>query len=153
GQQGGEEHYRVARTKASGRYTLKHVPSGKFELKAYAPETIYTSHFVALGSSASEQVDFGVATRAQTTPSISHPHVQFMANGGTRLSMTVTGPNLDPNYTLVANLQSGRVFEVHAKGAKEGVWSRTIAMRLKGPWVFLAVDRLCSASKFLTVRG
>lgn len=153
GQQGGEEHYRVAQTDSSGRYTLEDVPNGTFELKAYAPETIYTSHFVALGSGASEKVDFGVATRAQTTPSISHPHVQLLANGGTRLSMTVTGPNLDPNYTLVANPRSGRVFEVHAKGAKAGIWNRTIPMRLKGPWVFLAVDRLCSASKFLTVHG
>ena len=43
------------------------------------------------------------------------------------------------------------MFEVHAPGAKQGVWSRTIPMRLKGPWMFLAVDRLCSSSKFLTV--
>ena len=151
--QGGEEHYRVAQTGADGRYTLGEVPSGRFELKAYAPETIYTSHFVALEPGASEKVDFGVATRAQTTPSISDPQVKVLANGYTTLSMTVTGPNLDPNYTLAANPRSGRVFEVHAKGAKQGVWSRTIPMRLKGPWVFLAVDRLCSSSKFLTVHG
>ena len=67
--------------------------------------------------------------------------------------MTVTGPNLDPNYTLVANPGSGRVFEVHAPGAKQGVWSRTIPMRLKGPWIFLAVDRICSSSQFIKVPG
>ena len=36
--------------------------------------------------------------------------------GGETLSMIVTGPHLDPNYTLVANPRSGRVFEVHAAG-------------------------------------
>lgn len=73
--------------------------------------------------------------------------------GGETLSMTVTGLNLDPNYTLVANPRLGRVFEVHAAGAMEGVWSRTIPTRLKGPWIFFAVDRICSSSQFITVHG
>lgn len=47
-QEGGEEHYRVAQANAAGRYTLSQVPAGTFELKAYAPHTIYTSHFVSL---------------------------------------------------------------------------------------------------------
>lgn len=152
-QEGGEEHYKVAQTDAAGRYTLKDVPSGTFELKAYAPKTIYTSHFAALPPGGSTTIDFGLATRRLTTPSISNPRVQPLPGGGQRLSMTVHGPNLDPNYTLVANPGSGKVFEVHAPGAREGTWSTTIPERLKGPWVFLAVDRLCSASAFLTVRS
>ncbi len=153
GQEGGEEHYKVAQTDGAGRYVLTGVPTGTFELKAYAPKTIYTSHFVALPVGGSTTIDFGLATRALTTPSISDPKVQPVPGGGERLSMSVAGPNLDPNYTLVANPGSGRVFEVHAPDAKAGVWSTTIPERLKGPWIFLAVDRLCSASSFLTVRS
>ena len=152
-QEGGEEHYRVAQTDAAGRYRLSEVPTGSFELKAYAPHTIYTSHFVALEPGASASIDFGLATRVLSTPEISQPKITLNTGGGETLSMTVTGPNLDPNYTLVANPRSGRVFEVHAAGAKEGVWSRTIPMRLKGPWIFFAVDRLCSSSQFITVKG
>jgi hypothetical protein len=151
GQEGGEEHYRVAQTNSAGRYVLSRVPTGTFELKAYAPHTIYTSHFVSLKPGASERVDFGLATRVLSTPEISHPKVKLDPGGGETLSMTVSGPNLDPNYTLVANPGSGRVFEVHAPGAKEGVWTRTIPMRLKGPWIFFAVDRICSSSRFVTV--
>ena len=153
GQPGGEEHYRVAETDAAGRYELRNVPYGTFELKAYAPHTIYTSHFVSLEKGGSAHIDFGVATRVLTTPEISHPKVTLDAGGGETLSMRVTGPNLDPNYTLVANPRSGRVFEVHAVGAKQGVWSRVLPMRLKGPWIFFAVDRICSTSRFITVRG
>jgi hypothetical protein len=150
-QPGGEEHYRIAETDRSGDYTLRNVPSGTFELKAYAPHTIYTSHFVSLATGASARIDFGLATRVLTTPEVSHPRVMLDPGGGETLSMTVTGPNLDANYTLVANPRSGRVFEVHAGGAKQGVWSRTLPMRLKGPWIFFAVDRLCSTSRFITV--
>ena len=153
GQEGGEEHYKVAETDTSGHYTLSRVPSGTFELKAYAPHTIYTSHFVSLHPGGTASIDFGLATRELTTPEISDPKVTPAAGGGETLSMTVTGPNLDPNYTLVANPGSGRVFEVHAPGAKQGVWSRTIPMRLKGPWIFFAVDRICSSSQFITVPG
>lgn len=152
-QEGGEEHYRVAQTTASGSYTLSQVPTGTFELKAYAPHTIYTSHFVSLKPGGTAAIDFGLATRVLATPEISHPKIVLAPGGGETLSMTVTGPNLDPNYTLVANPRSGRVFEVHAPGAKQGVWSRTIPMRLKGPWIFFAVDRICSSSQFITVRG
>jgi hypothetical protein len=152
-QPGGEEHYKVAKTNASGRYVLRTLPAGTFELKAYAPHTIYTSHFAALTVGGSATIDFGLANRALTTPSISNPRVKLLPGGGERLSMTVTGPNLDPNYTLVANPGSGRVFEVHSPGSKAGVWSRTLPFRLPGPWIFFAVDRLCDASQFLTVSG
>jgi hypothetical protein len=152
-QPGGEEHYKVAETNASGRYVLTTLPAGTFELKAYAPYTIYTSHFAALNTGGSATIDFGLANRSLTTPSISKPRVSMLPGGGERLSMTVSGPHLDPNYTLVANPGSGRVFEVHAPGAKAGVWSRTLPFRLHGPWIFFAVDRLCDASQFLTVSG
>jgi hypothetical protein len=152
-QPGGEEHYRVAETNGAGEYTLPDVPTGMFELKAYAPHTIYTSHFVSLKPGASAHIDFGLATRVLTTPEISNPAVTLVPGGGETLSMTVTGPNLDPNYTLVANPGAGRVFEVHAPGAKQGVWKRTLPFRLKGPWIFFAVDRICSSSAFLKVRG
>lgn len=152
-QPGGEEHYKVAQANQAGRYTLKDVPSGTFELKAYAPHTIYTSHFVSLEPGATARIDFGLATRELSTPEISHAKVTADPGGGETLSMNVTGPNLDPNYTLVANPGSGKVFEVHAAGAKQGVWSRTLPFRLEGPWIFFAVDRICSSSAFLTVDG
>lgn len=152
-QPGVEEHYKVAQTNGAGRFVMHHVPAGRFELKAYAPHTIYTSHFAALSPGGSATIDFGLANRALTTPSVSNPHVTLLPGGGERLSMTVTGPRLDPNYTLVANPRSGRVFEVHAPGARPGTWSRTLGFRLPGPWIFFAVDRLCDASQFLTVSG
>jgi Carboxypeptidase regulatory-like domain len=152
-QPGGEEHYKVAETDRAGRYVLHGMPAGGFELKAYAPHTIYTSHFAALAPGGSARIDFGLANRALTTPSISDPRVTRLRGGRERLSMTVTGPNLDPNYTLVANPRSGRVFEVHSPGARPGTWSRTLAFRLRGPWIFFAVDRLCDASQFITVSG
>ncbi|MEP6642106.1 MAG: carboxypeptidase-like regulatory domain-containing protein [Gaiellales bacterium] len=150
-QPGGEEHYKVAQTDTRGHYVLRGVPTGRFELKAYAPHTIYTSHFVALRQRAATIVDFGLAKRALTTPTVAKPKVTPLPGGGERLSMTVTGPNLDPNYTLVANPRTGRVFEVHAPKNNAGVWSRTIPTRLRGPWIFFAVDRLCDASQFLKV--
>jgi len=151
-QPGGEEHYRVAMTDSAGRYTLRHAPAGRFELKAYAPKRIYVSHFVALRPGASTTVDFGLPNRALTTPTVAHPSVRARARGEV-LSMTVTGPNLDPNYTLAANPASGRVFELHNPGDRSGTWSRTIGTHLTGSWIFLAVDRLCSVSSFITVRG
>jgi carboxypeptidase family protein len=152
-QPGGEEHYRVAETNRRGRYILPRVPTGTFELKAYAPHTIYSSHFVSLKQGGSVHIDFGVATRVLSTPEIASPKVTLDPGGGETLSMTVTGPNLDANYTLVANPRSGRVFEVHAPGAKQGVWRRVLPFRLKGPWIFFAVDRICSTSQFITVPG
>ncbi len=152
-QPGREEHYKVARTDASGHYVLHDVPAGTFELKAYSPHTIYTSHWAALEPGGLATIDFGLATRVLGTPTVSNPKVTLLPGGGERLSMTVTGPHLDPNYTLVANPRSGRVFEVHAPGARAGVWSRTISTRLRGPWIFFAVDRLCDSSEFLTVAG
>ena len=149
-QPGGEEHYRVTATDAKGRFVLAHAPAGTFELKAYAPRRIYVSHIVALRAGGSVSIAFGLPTRALTTPTISHARVRVDGRGEV-LSMTVHGPSLDPNYTLAANPGSGRVFELRRPGATEGTWSRTIAHRLPGRWIFLAVDRLCSVGSFITV--
>ena len=151
-QPGGEEHYRFAVADASGRYTLPRAPAGTFELKAYAPKRIYVSHFVALKPGATARVDFGLPNRALTTPTISNPKVR-LDGGGETLSMTVQGPNLDPNYTLAANPASGRLFELHSPGNGPGTWSRTIPDRLTGQWIFVAIDRICSVSSFMTVRS
>jgi mono/diheme cytochrome c family protein len=151
-QPGGEEHYRVAVTNSAGRYTLPHAPSGTFELKAYAPKRIYVSHFVALRPGGTSTVDFGLPNRALTTPTISNPKVR-LDGGSETLSMTVQGPNLDPNYTLAVNPASGRLFELHSPGNRPGTWSRTIPDHLTGQWIFVAIDRICSVSSFITVRS
>jgi Carboxypeptidase regulatory-like domain len=150
-QPGGEEHYRVAVTDARGRYALANAPAGRFELKAYAPKRIYVSHFVGLAPAGTATIDFGLPNRALQTPTVSHARVQPAPGGAERLSMTVQGPNLDPNYTLAVNPRSGRVFELHSPGARPGTWSRTIPHPLSGKWIFLAVDRLCSVSAYITV--
>ena len=149
-QPGGEEHYRVAVTNAAGRYMLRDAPSGTFELKAYAPKRIYVSHFVALRPGGAASVDFGLPNRTLTTPVISHARVRVAA-GAETLSMTVRGPNLDPNYTLAVNPGSGRVFELRSPGNRAGTWSRTITTHVKGPWIFVAIDHLCSVSSFIKV--
>jgi hypothetical protein len=152
GQPGSEEHYRVAVTNPAGRYRLSHAPTGRFELKAYAPNRIYVSHFAALKPGGSGTVDFGLPTRSLATPTISSPRVRSAGPGET-LSMTVRGPNLDPNYTLAINPGSGRVFELHSPGNRAGTWSRTIGADLAGPWIFVAVDRICSVSAFIRIPG
>jgi hypothetical protein len=152
-QPGGEEHYRVAVTDSSGRYALTDAPAGRFELKAYAPKRIYVSHFVGLAPGGTATIDFGLPNRALATPTVSNARIRTMPGGGERLAMTVLGSNLDPNYTLAVNTRSDRVFELHSPGAKPGTWSRTIPRTLRGPWIFLAVDRLCSVSAYIRVAG
>jgi hypothetical protein len=151
-QPGGEEHYRVAVTDHTGSYTLRGAPSGKFELKAYAPRSVYVSHFVALRAGTRAVVDFGLARSGITTPSIRRPRILRHPDGDD-LQMRVSGPNLDPNYTLAVNVHAGRVFELHHPGARSGTWTRRISQHLTGKWIFFAVDRLCSASTFATVRS
>jgi hypothetical protein len=144
--QGGEEHYRVAQTDASGVYTLGEAPSGRFLLKAYAPSSIYVSRIVALEDGETETVDFGLPDRNVPNPSIAKPTV-----AGKSLSLTVTGSNLDGNYTLAVNPEAGITVELHNTDNAPGRWSATAAAALPGPWVFLAVDRQCNVSEFLTV--
>jgi Carboxypeptidase regulatory-like domain len=148
GQEGGEEHYRVAVTDSEGRFTLANAPTGQYLLKAYAPDTIYVSRIVALEDGEREDVRFGLPDRVIDNPEISSPNVD-----GTRLSMTVEGNDLDGNYTLAVNPDAGLVFELHNPGNAPGTWSATIERELRGPWIFMAVDQTCNVSRFLTVAG
>jgi hypothetical protein len=67
--------------------------------------------------------------------------------------MDVQGTDLDPNYTLAVNPGAGLVFELHAAGELPGIWSAMIDEKLDGPWIFLAVDKQCNVSDFVTVAG
>ena len=148
GQEGGEEHYRVAVTDAEGLFTLSNAPAGQFLLKAYGPNTIYVSRIVALEDGERQEVRFGLPDRVVENPTISTPNVD-----GTTLSMTVEGSDLDGNYTLAVNPEAGLVFELHNEGNAPGTWSGTSERELEGPWIFMAVDESCNVSEFLTVAG
>jgi len=145
-QPGGEEHYRVAETDATGTYTLANAPAGRFLLKAYAPNTIYVSRIVALEDGGTETANFGLPTRVVQNPSIAKPTVV-----GKKLSMIVKGSNLDGNYTLAVNPRAGITVELHNTDNAPGRWSATSPTALPGPWVFLAVDEQCNVSGFITV--
>ena len=144
--EGGEEHYRVARTDDAGRFELRRAPAGRFLLKAYAPRSIYVSRIVALKAGGDATVEFGLPRRVVPNPVISAPAV-----AGRRLSLGVHGSSLDGNYTLAVNLGSGRVFELHSADNAPGRWRRTLQQPLPGPWLFMAVDTSCNISDFLTV--
>jgi hypothetical protein len=146
GLEGGEEHYRVARTDARGRFELAHAPAGRFLLKAYAPRTIYVSRIVALGPGGTATVAFGLPNRIVPNPVIAAPRIE-----GTKLSLQVRGSALDGNYTLAVNPGAGRVFELHHANNAPGRWAATIPRKLPGPWIFMAVDTQCNVSDFLTV--
>jgi Carboxypeptidase regulatory-like domain len=148
GQEGGEEHYRVAVTDSEGRFTLQDAPTGRYLLKAYGPDTIYVSRIVALEDGERQDVRFGLPDRVVGNPAVSAPIVE-----GTQLSMTVEGRDLDGNYTLAVNPGAGLVFELHNAGNAPGTWSATIEHELDGPWIFMAVDETCNVSEFLTVEG
>jgi Carboxypeptidase regulatory-like domain len=144
--EGGEEHYRVAVTNAAGRFTLRDAPAGSYLLKAYAPETIYVSRIVALDEGETQEVSFGLPDRLVPNPSIADPRVE-----GRRVSMQVTGDDLDGNYTLAVNPRAGLVFELHNADNAPGRWSAMIDRALGGPWIFMAVDENCNVSDFITV--
>jgi hypothetical protein len=144
--EGGEEHYRVAVTDASGRFTLPGAPAGSYLLKAYAPDTIYVSRIVALDEGETQRIEFGLPDRRVPNPRVAAPRVD-----GRRLSLRVTGSDLDGNYTLAVNPKAGLVFELHNADNAPGRWRATLARRLDGPWVFMAVDENCNVSEFLTV--
>jgi hypothetical protein len=151
---GGEEHYRVAVTGADGTFTIPDAPSGQYLLKAYAPNTIYVSRIVALDDGESQNVDFGLPDRVVENPAISNPTVA-RSGSGINVSMVVKGSDLDPNYTLAVNVNAGLVFELANATAPEqpGTWSATTDKTLGGRWIFLAVDKTCNVSDFLTVDG
>jgi mono/diheme cytochrome c family protein len=151
-QPGGEEHYRVAATDASGRYRLAHAPVGQYLLKAYAPQRIYVSRIVALADRQTATIDFGLADRVIRNPVVARPRAA-RAPPGMSLAMTVTGSSLDPNYTLAVNPDAGLVFELHRPDGGPGRWTRRISRWLSGRWIFLAVDHQCNISNFVTVSG
>ncbi len=148
GQEGGEEHYRVAVTNADGQFTLANAPTGQYLLKAYGPETIYVSRIVALEDGEREEVHFGLPDRVIENPVISSPRVE-----GRMLSLTVEGSNLDGNYTLAVNPEAGLVFELHNEDNAPGTWSAVTERELRGPWIFLAVDQTCNISEFITLEA
>jgi Carboxypeptidase regulatory-like domain len=145
-QEGGEEHYRVAITDSSGAFTLGEAPAGRYLLKAYGPNTIYVSRIVALEDGETQRIRFGLPDRLIENPRIADPRV-----AGRALSMTVTGDNLDGNYTLAVNRDSGRVFELHNAGNAPGTWRARAPAGLSGQWIFLAVDENCNVSGFRTI--
>jgi len=149
---GGEEHYRVAMTDAAGKYTLDEAPSGQFLLKAYAPNTIYVSRIVAVNAGQTQEAHFGLPDRVVDNPKVSKAKAE-VAGGGMSLSMRVDGFDLDPNYTLAVNPGAGLVFELRSASEAPGVWSAEVGETLDGPWIFLAVDKTCNVSAFLTVEG
>ncbi|MFN0155678.1 MAG: carboxypeptidase-like regulatory domain-containing protein [Gaiella sp.] len=144
--EGGEEHYRVAQTDAEGNFTLDRAPAGRFLLKAYAPSSIYVSRIVALEEGETEEIEFGLPNRVIPNPVISQPRVE-----GRKLSMNVRGSNLDGNYTLAVNPEAGVTVELHNDGNEPGRWSAVAPKELPGDWVFLAVDKTCNVSEFITV--
>jgi Carboxypeptidase regulatory-like domain len=145
-QEGGEEHYRVAIADASGAFTLGEAPVGRYLLKAYGPNTIYVSRIVAVEDGETQRIRFGLPNRQVDNPRIAAPRVD-----GRELSMTVTGTNLDGNYTLAVNRDSGRVVELHNARNAPGTWRARAPAGLSGPWIFLAVDENCNVSGFRTV--
>jgi hypothetical protein len=146
GQEGGEEHYRVATTDAAGRFELPEAPAGRYLLKAYGPDTIYVSRIVALDEGETQQVRFGLPDRLVDNPQIATPRVD-----GRELSLNVTGSDLDGNYTLAVNPDAGLVFELHNADNAPGRWNARIERTLGGRWIFMAVDENCNVSEFLTV--
>ena len=144
-QEGGEEHYRVAITDAAGAFTLGEAPVGRYLLKAYGPNTIYVSRIVAVEDSETQRIRFGLPDRRIENPQIAEPRV-----AGRELSLTVTGNDLDGNYTLAVNRDSGLTFELHNAGNAPGTWRAQAPAGLRGPWIFLAVDENCNVSDFLT---
>jgi hypothetical protein len=145
-QEGGEEHYRTAIADSSGAFTLGEAPAGRYLLKAYGPDTIYVSRVVAVENGETQRIRFGLPDRLIENPRTTAPRVD-----GRELSMTVTGNNLDGNYTLAVNRDSGRVVELHNAGNAPGTWRARAPAGLSGPWIFLAVDENCNVSDFRTV--
>ena len=146
--EGGEEHYRVAETDATGHFTLAHAPTGRFLMKTYAPNSIYVTRIVALRAGETQTVNVGLPNRVVPNPTIAKPAV-----AGRKLSATVTGTNIDGNYVLAVNPEAGVTVELHNAGNAPGRWTAVASTALPGRWVFMAVDKQCNISGFITVAG
>ena len=151
---GGEEHYLAAVTDADGRYAIRGAPVGRVEIKAYSTGTVYVSHLVTTTAGETAQADVGLPVEAFENPTISNARVTPTGDS-LELSMDVQGSDLDRNYTLAVNPDSGRVFELRATpdgSENAGPWTRTVpAAGLTGRWIFVAVSHLCNVSNMITV--
>ena len=153
---GGEEHYLAAVTGDDGRYTIHGAPVGRVEIKAYATGTVYVSHLLTTVAGQATTADVGLPKEALENPTISNARV--VRSGATlELSMDVAGSQLDRNYTLAVNPDSGRIFELRATpdgSETPGPWSRSVpAEGLHGRWIFVAVSHLCNVSNMITVQA
>ncbi len=108
------------------------------------------SRIVALDDGETQEIRFGLPDRVVENPVISKPAAESTGTG-MLLSMDVQGVDLDPNYTLAVNPGAGLVFELSNDGDQPGTWSAEIDQQLAGPWIFMAVDKSCNVSEFLTV--
>jgi hypothetical protein len=99
-----------------------------------------------------QEAHFGLPDRVVDNPKVSEAEAE-VTGGGMALSMRVDGFDLDPNYTLAVNPGAGLVFELGNASDAPGVWSAEVGETLEGPWIFLAVDKTCNVSEFLTVEG
>ncbi len=151
---GGEEHYLAAVTDADGRYEIRHAPVGRVAIKAYSTGTVYVSHLVTTTAGETARADVGLPVEAFENPTISNARVARTGDS-LELSMDVRGSDLDRNYTLAVNPESGRVFELRATpdgSENAGPWTRTVpAAGLTGRWIFLAVSHACNVSNMITV--
>ena len=110
---GGEEHYRFGATDKNGRYRITGAPIGSIAVKAYAPGTVYVTHYLTTQSGKTTTVDVGLPKQVNGNPKIADAKIERVGNK-LRLSMTVTGSALDRNYTLAVNAKSGDSFEIKA---------------------------------------
>ena len=151
---GGEEHYRVAVTGADGTFTLPDAPSGQYLLKAYAPNTIYVSRIVALDDGETQNVDFGLPDRVVENPTISNPEVQARerreALDERRRVSTSTRTTRSRSTPTRASCSSSRT---RRRPSSPGRGARRPTRPSAGTWIFLAVDKTCNVSDFLTVDG
>ncbi len=151
---GGEEHYLAGVTDADGRYEIRGAPVGRVEIKAYAPGTVYVSRLLNTARGTITRGDVGLPHEAVSTTTTATPSVTKTGNH-LDLALAVGGTQIDKNYTLAVNPESGRVFELHppAGGAERpGRWTRAVpAHGLAGRWIFISVSHLCTVAPFRTV--
>ncbi len=150
---GGEEHYRFGTADAHGRYRITKTPIGRIAVKAYAPGTVYVTRYLTTREGVVTRADIGLPTEVQGNPKVSAARV-VRHGDKLRISMHVAGTDLDRNYTLAVNAQSGDAVELRASGSNDqapGTWSAEVpAAGHGGRWSLFAVTHLCTVSNFLT---
>jgi hypothetical protein len=147
---GGEEHYLAGVAGPDGRYTIRHAPVGRVEIKAYAPKTVYVSRVLDTRSGQTTNGDVGLPLEAASTSSVAGASARTEGNQ-LALSLRVSGSSIDRNYTLAVNPASGRVFELRGPGGGEraGLWTRSVPEAgLSGRWILFSVSHACTTSAF-----